>query len=147
MQRAAMLRTAAAAICCIAFAGCTLVDQRTFNPRAGLVRTVPAPAGPEAIVPLLTIDLSAARPEYGAALSQAVNEAVSRKPDVTFEVVSVVPAAGTPAEQVATATGITADARDIARAINAAGVDDGRIHLSARADPGVSTRQVQVFVR
>ncbi len=76
-----------------------------------------------------------------------MSEAVGRKPDVAFDVTSVVPATGTPAEQAAAATGITADARDVARAINAAGVDDGRIHLSARADAAARSRQVQVFVR
>ncbi len=140
------MRRTATLLCCL-LAGCTLVDQRTFDPQAGIVKTVPLPPGPAAIVPLLTIDLAKANPDYRAALDQAVAEAVSRKPDVAFEVVSVVPATGTPAEQVAAATGITGDARDIARAINAAGVDDGRIHLSARADPAARTRQVQVFVR
>ena len=140
-----MVRTAAL-LCSTLLLGCTLIDQRTFNPRAGLPAQVPAAPGPPPIQPLVTIDLGKANPNYAAALSQAVDQAVSRKPDVEFDVVSVVPARGTPADQVAAATGITGDAREIARAINAAGVDDGRIHLSARADPGASSRQVQVFV-
>ena len=127
--------------------GCTLVDQRTFDPQAGVAKLVPAPPGPAPTLPLVTIDVSRPNPTYAAALEAAVRDAVGRKSDVVFDVVSVVPATGTPAQQVAAATGITGDARDIARAINADGVDDDRIHLSARADPGVTSRQVQVFVR
>ena len=134
-----------ALLCASMLCGCTLVDQRTFNARAGL--PVVPPAAPGGTVALVTIDLAQAHPDYAAALHQAVREAVGRKPGVEFDVVSVVPATGTPAQQVAAATGITGDARDIARAINADGVDDARIHLSARADAGAATRQVQVFVR
>ena len=134
-------------LCAVLLAGCTLIDQRTFNPQAGVPAKPPAAPGPPAIVPLVTINLAKAIPDYAASLHQSVANALARKPDVQFDVVSVVPAAGTPAEQVAAATGITADARAIARAINADGVDDGNIHLSARSDAGVTAREVQVFVR
>ena len=140
-----MLRTVAL-LCSTLLVGCTLIDQRTFNPRAGFPATMPTTPGPPPVLPFLTIDLSTAHPDYAAALNQAVAEAVGRKPNVEFDVVSVVPGTGTPAQQVAAATGITGDAREIARAINADGVDDDRIHLSARADSGVRTRQVQIFV-
>lgn len=133
-------------LCSIALMGCTLIDQRTFNPAAGEPFKVPAASGVASLA-LLTIDLAKARPEYQQSLSRAVADAVMRKPDVEFDVVSVVPVEGTPAQQVAAATGITADAREIARAINRDGIDDGRIHLAARSDAGVKTRQVQIFVR
>jgi hypothetical protein len=140
-----MLRTVAL-LCSTLLVGCTLIDQRTFNPTAGFPAKMPTTPGPPPIVPFLTIDLSTAHPDYAATLNQAVAEAVGRKPNVEFDVVSVVPGTGTPAQQVAAATGITGDAREIARAINADGVDDDRIHLSARADSAVTTRQVQIFV-
>ncbi len=145
MQIAPMLRTVVL-VCSALLVGCRLVDQRTFDPQAGIVKTVPAPPGPAPIVPLVTINLSKANPDYRVALDQAIGQAHARKPDVEFDVVSVVPASGTPAQQVAAATGITGDAREIARSINADGIDDGRIHLSARSDAGASVRQVQVFV-
>ena len=71
---------------------------------------------------------------------------MGRKPTVEFDVVTVVPAAGTPAQQVAAASSIRADARDVARTISGAGVDDDRVHLLARSESSVSGRQVQVFV-
>ena len=128
-------------------AGCTLIDQRTFNPNAGVPAKAAVAPGPAPALPLLTVDYAKPNPDYAAALHQAVTEAVSRKPDVQFDVVTVVPATGTPAEQVAAASGLTPDARQIARGINQDGVDDGNIHLSARADVAATTRQVQVFVR
>jgi hypothetical protein len=127
--------------------GCTLVDQRTFNAEAGKPPVVPPPPGPPAQKPLITIDFSGVRPDYAEALRQAVEQAVSRKPSVAFEVATVVPNKGTPAEQVAAATGLTPDARDVARAINADGVNDDKIKLTARAVAGVDSRQVQVFVQ
>ena len=139
-----MLRTLAL-LCSTLLLGCTLIDQRTFNPQAGLPAKPPTAPGPPPVLPLVTIDLSRPNPDYAASLHQAVGFALSRKPDVEFDVVSVVPATGTPAQQVAAATGITGEAREIARAINGDGVDDDRIHLSARAD-SVPNRQVQVFV-
>ena len=128
-------------------AGCKLVDQRTFNPGAGVPRTLPAPPGPAAPQALVTIDFSRPAPDYDQMLRQAVEQAVARKPDVNFDVVTVVPAAGTLQEQAAAAAALTADARTVARTINSEGVDDDRINLLARAEPGVTTRQVQVFVR
>ncbi len=145
MARALLLPCLALVAC--ALAGCTLIDQRTFNPQAG--RKPPdlaGPAGPAPAPPLVTVDFGRPNPDYAAELHQAVVSAVSRKPDVQFDVVTVVPAAGAPADQVGAATGLTADARAVARAISADGVDDDRIHLLARAE-AVATRQVQVFVR
>ena len=148
MQRGGMARPFSAALIALvlcAGAGCTLIDQRTFNPQAGarpkLVATGPGPAPP-----LVTVDYGQPDPQYAAALHQAVTDALAVKPDVAFDVVTAVPNTGTPAEQVAAATGLTASAREIARAINRDGVDDERIHLEARAQPGLSSRQVQVFV-
>ena len=140
-----MIRSSAL-LCVALLCGCTLIDQRTFNPQAGMPPKPPATGG-AAQVALVTINLAKANPDYAVELHQAVRDALGRKPGVEFDVVSVVPATGTPAQQVAAATGITADAREIARAINADGVDDGRIHLSARSDASASSRQVQVFVR
>jgi hypothetical protein len=128
-------------------AACTLIDQRTFNPNAGVMTKVAVAPGPAPIPPLVVVDFAKPNPDYEAALLRAVNDAVGRKPDVQFDVVTVVPATGTIAQQAAAATGLVPDAREVARAINRDGVDDDRIHLTARTDASVATRQVQVFVR
>ncbi len=149
MQRGGMVPPRAAAPLLLALllaGGCTLIDQRTFDPQAGARPKPPAPAGPGAPPPLVTVDFSKPDPQYAAALHEAVAAALARKPDVEFVVVTVVPAAGTPAEQVAAATAITGSAREVARAISSDGVDDDRVHLEARSDASATTRQVQVFV-
>ena len=128
-------------------AGCTLIDQRTFNPRAGMPAKAPVVAGPAPIPPLVAIDFGKPNPDYAAALDQAVAAALARKADAQFDVVTIVPGTGTTAQQTAAAVGLIPDAREVARAINRDGVDDDRIHLLARADAGATTRQVQVFVR
>ena len=127
--------------------GCTLVDQRTFNPNAGKPPVIPQPPGPPAQLPLVTIDFGQPNPDYAESLRQAVDSALARKPDAEFEVATVVPATGTPADQVAAAQTLTPDARQVARDIAADGVADERIQLTARALPSVGTRQVQVFVQ
>ncbi len=128
-------------------AGCTLIDQRTFNPLAGMPAKAPVVAGPAPTPPLVAIDFGRPSPDYAAALEQAVAAALARKADAQFDVITIVPATGTAAQQTEAAVGLIPDARDVARAINRDGVDDDRIHLQARADAGVATRQVQVFVR
>lgn len=128
-------------------AGCTLIDQRFFNPMAGLPAKAPVVPGPAPIPPLVAIDFGKPNPDYAASLNQAVAAALARKADAQFDVVTIVPATGTAAQQTEAAVGLIPDAREVARAINRDGVDDDRIHLLAHADAGVSTRQVQVFVR
>ncbi len=129
-----------------ALGGCTLVDQRVV---AKWFNTTPPPPPPKPVVSgaLVTIQLGQNLENDLPAVHQAVTEALSRKPDVQFDVVTVVPAVGTPADQVTAAEAVTADARTVARTINADGVDDDRIHLAARAEQGVTSRQIEIFVR
>ncbi|MDP9096085.1 MAG: hypothetical protein M3N26_05960, partial [Pseudomonadota bacterium] len=76
--------------------GCTLVDQRTFNPEAGRPPTRPRPpaslaplAPPEpGAPPLLSIRLPAPA-DLRATLSRSVAAARARKRDVVFEVVEI----------------------------------------------------------
>jgi len=131
---------------CLTLGGCTLVDQTTFNPRAGFMEVAPPPPGLGPAPALVTIDFGKPAPVYEAALRQAVGDAVARKPGVAFDVATIVPADGTPAQQVAAATALNPDARTVARGINDAGVDEDRISLSARSEVGVSSRQIRVYV-
>ena len=127
-------------------AGCTLIDQTTFNPRAGLGPLPPPATGPGPVPALITINFETPNPDYQAQLRQAVDDALTRKRNVAFDVVTVVPATGTPKQQVDAAVSIRADAREVARIISSEGVDDDRVHLLARAEAGAAGRQVQVFV-
>lgn len=133
-------------LCTALAAGCTLIDQTTFNPRAGLGPVEPVSTGPGAPPPLIAIDFDKPDPVYEAQLRQAVDQALAVKPTVSAEVVTVVPATGTPEQQVDAAVGIRADARDVARIIADQGIDPDRIHMSAHSDQGATGRQVLVFV-
>jgi hypothetical protein len=137
MQGAAMARSLSLLLALSVLAGgCTLIDQRTFNPRAGLGPPVPVSTAPGPPPPLITIDFEKPDAVYEAQLRGAVDQALSRKPDVVFDVVTVVPAKGTPEQQADAAISIRADAREVAHIIT----DQG-----ASPDQAVG-RQVQVFI-
>ncbi len=142
-----MIRILLAALLLPLLAGCKLIDQRTFNPNADRPPVIAGPPAPAAALPLVTIDFSTPDPAYAEVLRQAVEQALSRKRDAQFEVTTVVPATGSPADQVAAASGLDAQARQVARAISGNGVDEDNVHLSARSDPAVKNRQIQIFVR
>lgn len=136
----------------VALPGCTLIDQNTFNPAASTapviapapVAAVPAPQqGPQ---PLLTV-----RPGEAAqdTVRRAVAAARSRKPDVVFDVVAMVPAGATPDGRAADdqAAASSAEAGAVARAITGQGVPPGRVHLFARPEAALASREVRVYVR
>ena len=136
----------AGGLCACTLGACTLMDQRTFNPDAGQHAKIIQPPGPPAPTALVVIDFAKPNPDYAEALRQAVESALARKPDVRFEVATVVPATGASADQAGAAESLTPDARQIARDIAEAGVADENIELTARSSPQATTRQVQVFV-
>lgn len=122
--------------------GCTLVDQRTFNPEAGRPPTRPTPppaplpsAPPEpGPPPLLSVRLPAPS-DLRSTVAKAVAAAQARKRDVVFDVVEITPG---------TAAG--SEAAEIAQMIVAQGVPASRVRLSARPIAAVA-REVRVFVR
>ncbi len=117
MRRRALLLIAGA------LPGCTLIDQRTFNPDAGKRPEMPkaptpqAPAPPEpGPPPLLTIRLPTTA-DLRADIAKAVADARQRKPTVVFDVVEV--------SGEASAT-VGAEAEEVARLITAQGVPASR---------------------
>lgn len=127
------------------FAGCKLVDQNTFAPApepkpAEAAAPAPAAASLETRRALVTIDFTNAAPDYQQLLGYAVRAAENRDRNVQFDVVAVLPELGV-AEQG------QRDAAGVMHAIMADGVPAERIHLGLRAQPGLATRQVRVYVR
>lgn len=124
--------------------GCTLIDQRTFDPQAGVAPAVAARPAPPAVAPGPPALLTLAMPgDHAAAIRQAVAAARARKPDVVFDVVAAVPADPAPTVE-ETAAG---NAAAVARSITAAGVPSGRVNLLARPEAGADPRTVKVYVR
>ena len=116
--------------------GCTLIDQRTFNPDAGRAPVVPAPAPALVVAPtdpraLFTLrppaTLDAAAQET---LARLVRAALARKPTATFAAVAVLPGA----------VGDLDLAEAVLRAVIAAGVAPGQTILRAQSGSPAETR-------
>ncbi len=126
--------------------GCSLIDQQTFNPRAGEPPVVPAP--PATVVapvvpgpaPLLVVAAGAVPSSYAGPLGMAVQAARARKAEVIFDVVEM------QAPDVASET-VGGQAAAVARAIVAQGVVPGRVRLAVRPDASATPREVRVYVR
>lgn len=136
----------AALMALVVLSGCKLIDQRTFAPAPEA--STPAASRPiETRTPLVTIAPGTRLATYEGLLRAAVHAAEARDPGVRFDVVSVVPGSGTPAEQIKAAEANRASAADVAHALIAAGVAEGRVSLGARADPSAHGPDVRVYVR
>lgn len=123
--------------------GCTLIDQRTFDPDAGKRPDVPKlPAPPAALPPeagpppLLIIRLPTSGDLRGG-IAKAVAAARQRKPSVVFDVVEITGDGG---------ADVGAEAAEVAQIIIAQGVPAARVHLAARPVPN-GPHEVRVFVR
>lgn len=129
--------------------GCRLVDQTTFGgkPQKPPPDMLTQALQPGPAVPLVTIVFNGGEVAYTDQLRLAVQMAEARKPDVQYDVVTVVPASGTPADQVAAARAGESDAVDVATEMNELGVDPPRIHMAARTDPNVNARELRIYVR
>lgn len=128
-------------------AGCTLVDQRTFQtaapaPGASEIERARAPS-----LPLVSIRMDQRDLDYRPALAEAVQAAQQRKADATFDVLAMVPMQATAGEQDRRVAVAAEDARAVATAMGAAGVASDRLHLGLRGDAGVPAREVRVYVR
>lgn len=121
--------------------GCGLVDQRTFNPQAGLPPARPTPPAPPLPLappepgapPLLSIRLPAPS-DLRPTVANAVAAARARKRDVAFDVVEITPAVAAGSK-----------AAEVAQMIVAQGVPASRVNLSARPIANVAP-EVRVFV-
>ncbi|HJS84828.1 MAG TPA: hypothetical protein VJ779_05160 [Acetobacteraceae bacterium] len=127
-------------------AGCKLIDQRTFAPAPDATPPA-APRSTETRTPLISVAPGTKLATYQALLRSAVRAAQARDPAVRFDVVSVVPASGTLAEQIQAADALRASAAEVAQTLIAAGVAEGRISLGARPDPTVHNPEVRVYLR
>lgn len=113
-----------------------LYSRSTSMTTTSPVRTPVAISGSER--PLITIGFSDKNVNYKEGLKQAVDSAVSRKNNVTFEVVAVSPTKGQNAQPYAS---------QIFQDIIAMGVSADRVDISAKTDSSVNSPAVMVFVK
>jgi hypothetical protein len=138
-------------------AGCTpdfshppymhLIDQRDFQASgqapaaADLARAALPP------LPLVVIRFDNPDADFRVDLANAVNDAVTRKADVQFDVLTPVPlSAPQEAQAQATRQG-SADAQLVATALAADGIVPDRVHIGLRGDAGAPPREVLVYAR
>ncbi len=131
----------------LSLTGCKLIDQTTFAPGPEAKPAQVALPRLDQRTPLVTIGYDQPDPQYQAMLGYAVHAAEARDAAVQYDVFAVVPAKGTPTQQIAAAGAAQQDAVGVMRAIMALGVPAARIHLGVRADPGIGANQVRVYVR
>jgi hypothetical protein len=144
-------RTALVLLGLAALGGCKLIDQNTFapSPEAPAPKASPAVAEPPADkrTPLLTVGFATPNPDYQKLLAYAVQQAQLRRPDAAYDVVSVVPQSGDTVAQALAASRGSGDATQVMQSMIALGVPDTRIHLGTRVEPGLTERQVRVYIR
>ena len=137
------MRLMSVVVALLSFTGCTLIDQRTFAPSPeaeAQPAPPPAPVVLDSRAPLVTIDYTAASPNYAELLSYAVRAAEMRDADVQYDVVSVMKDTNElPAGQ--------QRALGVMRQIMRDQVPSSRIHLALRTDPALAADQVRVYVR
>jgi hypothetical protein len=162
----------AAASLALLLGGCTLVDQRTFQPRPAQPGAAELAAARPDDTPLLTVRLGIpllgepTGPSFGQTLDRAITlsedragldlgspaaDAVragqARNPDAVFDVLALVPTRAPPAEQDRRVAQASVDALTVANALAAAGVPPARLRLGLRGDPGTPPREVRVYAR
>ncbi len=131
----------------LSLTGCKLIDQTTFAPAPEATPVQVTLPKIDQRVPLVTIGYDQPNPQYQEMLGYAVHAAEARNAAVQYDVFAVVPAKGTPAQQVQAAGAAQQDAVGVMRSIMALGVPAARIHLGVRADPAIGANQVRIYVR
>jgi hypothetical protein len=130
----------------LSLSACKLIDQRTFAPAPEARLAQPALPPIDQRTPLVTIGYDQPNPSYQEMLGYAVHAAEARDAAVQYDVFTVVPAKGSPAQQVQAAGAAQQDAVGVMKSIMALGVPAARIHLGVRADPAIAADQVRVYV-
>jgi len=84
---------------------------------------------------------------YEEPLFTAVSEALNRRPSAAFDLVSVVPQRGTPAQVALNANNARRNAERVLRNLTAMGLPSDRISLSATTSTETTSSEVHVYVR
>jgi hypothetical protein len=97
--------------------------------------------------PLVVIRFDRPDVPYEEPLFTAVSEALNRRPSAAFDLVSVVPQRGTPAQVALNANTARRNAERVLRNLTAMGLPSDRISLSATTSTETTTSEVHVYVR
>jgi hypothetical protein len=142
-RRAAALLPALS-LALLSLSGCKMIDQTLFrpDPEPG-EEAAPPPAAtsarPASQAPVLSIRYDTPNPSYKDALAQAVRAVEQRRPGAVYDVVAASSAAEAPQA--------AKDAGGVMAAMKELGVPNNRLNLGARLEPGLTTREVRLYLR
>lgn len=134
---------AAMVLAAFLLAGCTLVDQRSFEAH----RSTPAPGSLAAPAATRPIAISDGADGWPARLAGTARDAATRDPGQHFDLVAPVPLEGTEASRAAFRARQEANLEQAATALAAAGIDPSHIRLGLRGDPGAPAPEVELYAR
>jgi hypothetical protein len=126
----------------------TSLANRAFSSAGGLVSQPGPRVGNLANRrPLVVIRFDRDDVPYEEPLFTAVSEALNRRPTAVFDLVSVVPQRGTPAQVALSANSARRNAERVLRNLTAMGLPSDRISLSATTSTQTTASEVHVYVR
>ena len=141
------MRAVLAALFLIALAGCTLVDQRTFQRDGAAPGAEEVARAAAAARQVASVRIGDPAEAWRRGVADAVQAAEQRAPGGVFEVMALVPLQGAPAEQDRRVAEASRDARAVAEVLGAAGIPAERVRLGLQGDGGNPARDVRVFQR
>ena len=97
--------------------------------------------------PLVIIKFDSPNVAYQQPLFNAVNQALSARPNASFELVAVTPGQGGNAQRAIGSTQAKQNADGVLRSLTQMGLPSSRIAVSSRTSPAAATSEVHVYVR
>jgi hypothetical protein len=97
--------------------------------------------------PLVVIRFDRPNVPYQEPLFTAVSEALNRRPGSVFDVVSIVPQQGTPAQVALDANQARRNAEQVVQSLNGMGLPSDRLSLSSTSSGDVDNNEVHIYVR
>ncbi len=110
--------------------------------RAAAQATTPQPGER----PLVIIRFDRPNVEYQQVLYNAVSQALSRKPNATFDLLAVSPKQGSAAQMALNNSAARRNAQDVLRTMTDMGVPSGRVQLLASSEIDAQSNEVHLFV-
>ena len=97
--------------------------------------------------PLVVIRFDRPNVPYQEPLFTAVSEALNRRPGSVFDVVSIVPQQGTPAQVALDANQARRNAEQVVQSLSGMGLPSDRLSLSSTSSGDVDNNEVHIYVR
>lgn len=125
----------------------TSLANRAFGTAAPLRGSANTVGGLTNRRPLVVIRFDRPNVPYQEPLFTAVSEALNRRPGSVFDVVSIVPQQGTPAQVALNANQARRNAEQVVQSLSEMGLPSDRLSLSSTSSGDVANNEVHIYVR